>query len=273
MDVVNAHGMRLPKLGFGTWRLKGSECQAAVESALALGYRHIDTAQMYGNEDAIGPALRASGVPREELHITTKVWPDNLAPDRIRAALDDSLKAMRLDHADLFLIHWPSPRMNLRAALETMTALREAGLTRHIGVANFTVALLRQAIEDIGAPIVCNQIEYHVVLDQTKVLEYARSKGLAVAAYCPLAQGRVAALPALKDIARKHGATPSQVALKWLLDQDIVSPIPKAGGKARQQENLDALNLTLDDEDRAAIAALPKDQRFVNPGFAPAWDC
>ncbi len=272
MESVTAHGMRLPKLGFGTWRLKGAECQRAVESAIALGYRHIDTAEMYGNEDAVGAGLAACGVPRDQLHVTTKVWHEHLAPDQIRAAMAASLKALRLDHVDLFLIHWPAPRMDLPAALETLVALREAGMTRHIGVANFTVALLREAIEQIGAPIVCNQIEYHVLLDQTRVLDYARGKGLAVTAYCPLAQGRVADDPVLAGIARKHGATPSQVALKWLLDQDGVSPIPKASGRARQQENLDALRVALDDADRAAIAALPKGQRFVSPGFAPAWD-
>jgi 2,5-diketo-D-gluconate reductase B len=272
MDAVTAHDMRLPKLGFGTYGMRGSACQAAVENALALGYRHIDTAEMYANEDAVGAALAATAVPRRELHITTKVWGDNLAPDRLRAAMAKSLKALRVDHVDLYLIHWPSPQMDLAAALETMIALREAGATRHIGVANFTVALMRQAIEQIGAPIVCNQVEYHVLLDQTKVLAYARQKGLAVTAYCPLARGRAAALPALVDIARKHGATASQVALKWLLDQDIVSPIPKAAGGTRQQENMDALRLMLDDADRAAIAALPKDQRLVSPAFAPAWD-
>jgi 2,5-diketo-D-gluconate reductase B len=270
--VANGHGMRMPKLGFGTWRLKGADGQAAVESALALGYRHIDTAQMYGNEDAVGAALVASGIGRDALHVTTKVWHENLAPDRIRAAMADSLAALRLDHVDLYLIHWPSPRMDLAAALETLVALKEAGMTRHIGVANFTVPLLRRAIEEIGAPIVCNQIEYHVLLDQTKVIDYARGKGLTITAYCPLAQGRVSDQPVLAEIARKHAATPGQIALKWLLDQDGISPIPKAGGRARQQENLDALKITLDDADRAAIAALPKDQRFVNPGFAPAWD-
>jgi 2,5-diketo-D-gluconate reductase B len=272
MESVVAQGMRLPKLGFGTWRLKGSDCQRAVESAIALGYRHIDTAEMYGNETDVGAALAACGIPREELHVTTKVWHEHLAPDQIRAAMAASLKALRLDHVDLYLIHWPSPRMDLPASLDAMMALREKGLTRHIGVANFTVALMRQAIEEIGAPIVCNQVEYHVLLDQTKVLTYARGKGLAVTAYCPLAQGRVAELPVLAEIARKHGASPSQVALKWLLDQDIVSPIPKASGAARQQENMDAIKIALDDSDRAAIAGLPKDQRFVSPGFAPAWD-
>ncbi len=272
MDEIQAHGMRLPKLGFGTWRLKGAECQAAVESALALGYRHIDTAEMYGNEDAVGAALAATGVPRSELHVTTKVWRDHLAPAQLRAAMDASLRALRLDQVDLYLIHWPAPQMDLRATLQTMVALRDANMTRYIGVANFTVALLREAVEGIGAPIVCNQIEYHVLLDQSKVIRYARDQGIAVTAYCPLAQGRLAEQPALLDIARKHNATPAQVALKWLLDQDGVSPIPKAASRARQQENLDALRLTLDDADRAAIAALPKNQRFVSPAGAPAWD-
>jgi 2,5-diketo-D-gluconate reductase B len=272
MNVIETQGIRLPKLGLGTFRMQGTVCREAVESALALGYRHIDTAEMYANEDAIGAALAAASVEREELHVTTKVWPENLAPDSIRRAFDTSLKKLRLDFVDLYLIHWPAKGMNLPAALDTLLKLKEEGRTRAIGVANFTVALLKQAVEDIQAPIACNQVEYHVMLDQSKLMAYMASRSIPLVAYCPLAQGRAAADETLASIGRKHGASAAQVALKWLLDQDGVAAIPKAGRKESQQANWDAQTIQLDDEDRKTIAALPKDKRFVNPGFAPDWD-
>jgi 2,5-diketo-D-gluconate reductase B len=270
--MITTHGLHMPKLGLGTWRMKGEECSTAVAGALSRGYRHIDTAQMYGNEDAIGAALAATDVARGDIHLTSKVWWENLAPDAMRRSMDDSLRLLRTDYLDLYLIHWPSPAMDLPAALAQMVAFQEQGLARNIGVCNFPVALLRQAVEVIGAPIAVNQFEYHVLLDQRTLVGYCRSVGVAVTAYCPLAQGRLADYPALTAIAEKHGVTTAQVALKWLLDQDGVAAIPKAARAESQQANLDAQKLTLDDADRAAIADLPKDQRFVNPGFAPVWD-
>jgi 2,5-diketo-D-gluconate reductase B len=270
--MITNRGLKMPKLGLGTWKLKGAECVEAVQGALSRGYRHIDTAQMYGNEEAVGEALAHTAVARGDIHLTTKVWWENLAPDAMRRALEASLTQLRTGYVDLYLIHWPSPAMDLPAALGQMMRFQEQGLVRQIGVSNFPVALLKRAVTEIGAPVAVNQVEYHVLLDQTKLLAYARSVGVAVTAYCPLAQGRLADHPSLAEIARKHGASTAQVALKWLLDQDGVAAIPKAGRAASQQSNLDALKLVLDDADRAAIAALPKDQRFVNPGFAPAWD-
>jgi 2,5-diketo-D-gluconate reductase B len=272
MDYLKTQGINLPRLGLGTFRMQGDVCRTAVESALGLGYRHIDTAEMYGNEEAIGPAIAASGVARNELHITTKVWHENLAPDAIRRAFDTSLQKLKLDHVDLYLVHWPSKDMNLPAVFETLMKLKEEGRTRAIGVANFTIALLKTVVEEIKAPIACNQIEYHVMLDQTPVRKYLASKSIPLVAYCPLAQGRAAADETLISIGRKHNASAAQVALKWLLDQDGVAAIPKASRAESQQANLGALNVKLDDEDRKAIAALPKDQRFVKPGFAPEWD-
>lgn len=272
MKMIETQGLRLPQLGLGTYRMQGDVCRAAVESALALGYRHIDTAEMYGNEEAVGAAIAASGVARAEIHLTTKVWHENLAPDAIRRAFDASLAKLKLDYVDFYLVHWPSKSMDLRAVFETMAALKAEGRVRAIGVCNFTLALLKTAIEEIGAPIACNQIEHHVLLDQSRVHAYLRAKSIPMVAYCPLAQGRLADHPALDAIARKHQATSAQVALKWLLDQEGMVAIPKASRAESQQANLDALKLTLDDADRAAIAALPKDNRFVDPGFAPAWD-
>jgi 2,5-diketo-D-gluconate reductase B len=272
MQTVDAQGMRMPKLGLGTFRMRGAECTEAVLGALERGYRHIDTAQMYGNEDAVGAALAATKVPRGEIHVTTKVWWENLAPEAMKRAMDSSLTQLGCDYVDLYLIHWPAPQMDLPAALAQLVAFKEQGLARNIGVSNFPVALLKQAIEEVGAPIACNQFEYHVLLDQAKLLAYARSKGVAVTAYCPLAQGRLAEHPALDAIAARHGCTPAQVALAWLLAQEGVAAIPKAGRRESQLGNLGALGIVLDDDDRAAIAALPKNQRFVSPGFAPAWD-
>jgi len=272
MENLRTQGISLPRLGLGTFRLQGDPCRAAVESALALGYRHIDTAEMYGNEEPVGAAIAASGVARRDLHVTTKVWHENLSPDAIRRAFDTSLNKLKLDHVDLYLVHWPSNNMNLRAVFETLIKLKEEGRTRAIGVANFNLALLKTVVEDIKAPIACNQIEYHVMLDQTPVLKYLRAKSIPLVAYCPLAQGRAASDETLMAIGRKHGASAAQVALKWLLDQDGVAAIPKASRTESQKANLDAMNVGLDEEDAKAIAGLSKHKRFVNPGFAPAWD-
>ncbi len=273
--MIETDGMRMPKLGLGTFRVQGDACRAAVESALSLGYRHIDTAEMYANEDAVGAALATAGLPRDALHVTTKVWWQNLEPTAMRAAAERSLAALRLAYVDLYLIHWPAPDMNLPQAIEALIGVQQAGLARHIGVSNFPSAMLRDAVSvaaRAGAKLVCDQVEYHVLLAQPAVLRATREAGAVLTAYAPLAQGRLAEYPSLDKIAHKHGATPAQVALKWLLDQDGVAAIPKAARPESQAANLGALKITLDDADRAAIAALPKDQRFVKPGFAPAWD-
>jgi 2,5-diketo-D-gluconate reductase B len=272
MEQLQTQGINLPRLGLGTYRMQGDACRAAVESALALGYRHIDTAEMYGNEEAIGAAIAGAGVARKDLHVTTKVWNENLAPDAMRRAFDTSLKKLRLDRIDLYLVHWPAPNMNLPAMFETLMKLKQESRARAIGVANFNVALLKKVIEEIKAPIACNQVEYHVMLDQTALRKYMTAKSLPLVAYCPLAQGRAASNETLIAIGKKHGATAAQVALKWLLDQDGVAAIPKASRAESQRANLEALNIGLDDEDRQAIASLPKDHRCVSPGFAPAWD-
>ena len=272
MQTIDAHQMRMPKLGLGTYRLKGEECVAAVDGALKLGYRHLDTAEMYDNEEAVGQGIAASGVARGDIFLTTKVWWQHLAGDDMARAAEASLKRLGTDYVDLYLIHWPAPDMDLADALEKLVRLKEQGMARSIGVANFPSSLLRRAVGEIGAPIACNQFEYHVLLGQQTMVDAARAVGAASVAYCPLAQGRLAQQPVLEEIALKHKVSAAQVALKWLLDQDGVAAIPKAGRPESQQANLDALDVPLDEADRAAIAALPKDQRCVNPGFAPAWD-
>ena len=270
--TVGANGMAMPKLGLGTWKLSGPACTDAIERALGLGYRHIDTAEMYGNEAEIGAAFTQTDVARSDIFLTSKVWNEHLAPAALTAALDASLQRLRTDYLDLYLIHWPSAGMDLAAALAAMLRARDAGKIRYIGVSNFTVSLLREAIEVIGAPIACNQIEYHALLGQQAVLDYARTHQVVVSAYFPLAQGRLGDNPALAPIAAKHGVSAAQIALAWLLEQDGVAAIPKAARASSQRANWDALAVRLDAADRAVIAQLPKDQRLVDPGFSPAWD-
>ncbi len=272
MERITAQDMSMPKLGLGTYRMKGPECAEAVQGALGLGYRHIDTAEMYDNEEAVGEAMAASGVPRGEIHLTTKVWWANLGADAMQRSVETSLSKLRTGYVDLYLIHWPAPEMDLPDAIHNLVSIKERGLARAIGVCNFPSAMLRRAAHEVGAPIACNQFEYHVLLGQRRMVEAATGLGVPVVAYAPLGQGRLAGHEELQAIAQKHRATPAQVALKWLLDQDGVAAIPKAARRESQQANLDALRIELDDTDRAAIAMLPKDQRFVNPGFAPKWD-
>jgi 2,5-diketo-D-gluconate reductase B len=272
MDMITAHGLRMPRLGLGTFRMTGARCQAAVESALALGYRHIDTGQMYGNQDAVGDGWVASGVARGDIHLTSKGHHSIQTPDEFRAACHESLQLLQTDYLDLYMLHWPRPGTDLPAALETLMALQQAGLVRKIGVANCTVAHLRQAVEEVRAPIVCNQIEYHVMIDQSPVLNYMRAHGLPVIAHVPLAQGKLAENEVLAEIGRRYDASAAQVALAWLLDQPDVAAIPKAGHRENQLANLEAARVRLDDADRSIIAALPKTLRCVNPPFAPLWD-
>lgn len=269
MHVIETAHLAMPRLGFGTWALKGADCARAVAEAIGLGYRHIDTAEMYDNEEAVGQGIRDSLVPRENLFVTTKVWWTNLADPE--AALAASLKRLRLDYVDLFLIHWPNPAIPLAPTLAAMEVLKEDGRTRAIGVANFPAALLRDAVAT-GAPIACNQVEYHVMLSQEPVLRVARANDIVVTAYSPLGKGGLADDPVLAEIGRRHGATGAQVALAWLLEQDRVAAIPKSGRIENMRANLAALELRLTNEDRIAIAALPKSRRFVNPSWSPAWD-
>ena len=272
METITTQGVAMPRLGFGTFRMPGAAAQSVVETAIALGYRHIDTAAMYENEAAVGAAIAASGVARNDLFITTKVWNDQLAPDALHRAFDASLRKLGLDHINLYLIHWPSKDMDMASTLEALTSLRERGLARAIGVCNFNLPMLRRAIEEIDAPIASVQVEYHPFLSQSALLGYLRRHGLPLTAYAPLAQGRAASDPVLASIGQKHGASAAQIAIAWLLDQPGVAVIPKAARPESQKANLAALDIRLDDEDRAAIAALPKDQRFVRPPFAPEWD-
>jgi 2,5-diketo-D-gluconate reductase B len=264
----------LPALGLGTFRLKGQQVIDSVRSALELGYRHIDTAQIYGNEAEVGQAIADSGVPRDELFVTTKIWTENLAGHKLIPSLADSLAKLGMQQVDLTLIHWPSPDAGIHVA-EYMTTLLEAkaqGLTRQIGVSNFTIRHLQQALEVVGAEqIVTNQIELHPYLQNRKLVEFTRQQGIQLTAYMPLAYGKVMDDPVIQRIAAAHGASAAQVTLAWLLQQDF-AVIPSSTKRAHQESNLAARNLRLSTQDMDDIAALERNQRLANPDFAPLWD-
>lgn len=269
--ILETPRLSIPRLGLGTWPMRGAEAQRAVESALALGYRHIDTAAMYGNEDAVGAGIAASGVRREEIFLTTKVWWTELAPEALRASAEASLERLGTPFADLILIHWPARGMDLAASLEALARLQRDGLARAVGVSNFPPGLLQRALDLAIAPIAALQVECHVYLWQERLAALCRRHGLAMTAYSPIAKGQVNEDPVIRRIAAAHGASPVQVALAWLLAQEGVVAIPKSSRPEGQRENLAAAALRLSPEDMAAIAALRKDRRFVNPDFAPDW--
>jgi len=272
MDTIETQGVTIPRLGLGTFRMPGVSAQPAVESALSLGYRHIDTAAMYENEAAVGTAIAGSGIHRRELFVTTKVWHDQLVPEALQRAFATSLEKLKMDYVDLFLVHWPSADIDIASTLAAMARLREHGYARAIGVCNFNMPMIRRVVEDIQVPIAVHQIEYHPYLSQAPMLQYLRTKGIALTAYAPLAQGRAASDPILQSIGLKHNVSGSQVAIAWLLGQEGVIAIPKAARTETQKANLDAASIRLDDEDVSLIASLPKDQRFVNPPFACDWN-
>jgi 2,5-diketo-D-gluconate reductase B len=273
MQYLEIKGARVPALGLGTWQLSGRVCFQAVRQALDLGYRHIDTAQMYGNETEVGWAMRESGLARDAIFLTTKLAPGNLAAAAVRRTTEESLRRLATDHVDLLLIHWPTGEVPLGETLGALAALRAAGKTRFIGVSNFNVALLDEAIDTHGADLFCNQVEYHPYLSQRAVVAAVSRHSMMLTAYSPLARGRVQRDPALAAIARKYAKSPAQVALRWLLDQDGVAAIPKSAGRGHLAANLDIFDFTLRPEDRAAIDALREGYRVVDPaGWAPDWD-
>ncbi|WFF42578.1 2,5-didehydrogluconate reductase DkgB [Salinicola endophyticus] len=264
----------LPQPGLGTYRLKEQAVIDSVTSALDLGYRHLDSAQMYGNEAAVGKAVRQSGIAREELFITTKIWWDQLEPAALTASLEQSLDAFGLEQVDLALIHWPSPNDEVPMAdyLGALDACRQRGLTRHIGVSNFTIAQIDQALALPGGEhLVTNQIEVHPFLANRALVEHCQAKGLEVTAYMPLAVGRVMEDAVLKRIAEHHAVTPAQIALAWVAARDIIV-IPSSTKPEHQKANLEALEIRLSDAEIAEIDGLDRGERIADPDFAPTWD-
>lgn len=266
--------MSLPAFGLGTFRLKDQQAIDSVTMGLELGYRHIDTAQIYGNEAEVGRAIAASAVARDDLYLTTKIWTDNLAGNALIPSLKQSLSKLQTDYVDLTLIHWPSPKDEIQVS-EYMSALLEAkaqGLTREIGISNFTIKHMQQAFETVGAEqIATNQVEIHPYLQNRKVVEFARGNGLQLTAYMPLAYGKVMSDPLLQRIASTHNSTPALVSLAWLLQQGF-AVIPSSTKRSNLQSNLQAMNLKLSEAEMAEIAQLDCGERLANPGFAPEWD-
>ncbi len=273
MRTVQGGDAAIPALGLGTWALRGAEARDTVARALAEGWRHVDTARMYGNEAEVGDALRAAATPRAEIFLTTKIWPDDHAPDRLRAAAEDSLRTLGVDHVDLMLLHWPSKTVPFEETLPALDALRRDGLARHVGVSNFTRAQLAKVLEILDSPLAVNQVEFHPFLDQSKMLAALAEAGAALTAYSPLAKGTVADDPTLRRIAEAHGTAPGTVALAWILAKGAAA-VPKTATPARLAENLAAAELALTPEEIAEIDRLARpDGRMVEPeGVTPDWD-
>jgi diketogulonate reductase-like aldo/keto reductase len=272
MMFVEAHGAKIPAIGLGTWELRGREGARIVEQALRLGYRHLDTAQVYENEKQVGEGLHASGVKRNDVFVTTKIHFTHFAPNDLLRSAKESLHQLRMSEVDLLLLHWPNPRVPLAETLGGLAKAREMGLTRHIGLSNFTVPLIEEAVAACSAPLVCNQIEYHAYLDQTKVREACRRHGLAVVAYCPIARGRVKGDELLARIGAAHGKTAAQISLRWLVQQGVAA-IPRTSRVERLNQNIELFDFSLSDAEMAQISALADAKgRICNFDFSPAWD-
>lgn len=273
MITISAQNTSIPALGYGTWQLRGQDCVSGVSQALETGYRHIDTAQMYDNESEVGTALRESRISREQIFLTTKVWMDHVGQGALQKSVDESLKKLKTDYVDLLLIHWPVNSVPFSEQLKGLEEVHKAGRTKLIGVSNFTVAQMKEVVEKIGAKIAANQVEYHPYLSQQPVLDYVRSHGMFLTAYCPLARGKVREDKVLQELGLKYGKTPGQITLRWLVQQPKVAAIPKAASPQNIKANLDIFDFSLTDDEMAKIHALAKpDGRMINPQWAPAWD-
>ncbi len=271
--VVEAHGARIPLIGLGTWNLRGSSCVRMVEQALLLGYRHVDTAEMYDNEREVGEGLRASGLARGEVFITTKIWPSHFAPRELERAAKESLTRLQLAEVDLLLLHWPNPQIPLRETLGALCEVKRMGLARHIGVSNFTVALIDEAAL-AEEPLICNQVEVHPFIDQSKVIAACRRQGMATVAYSPVARGGVKSDKLLARIAKSHGKSAAQVSLRFLVQRGIVV-IPRTSRVERLSENLAIFDFVLSEAEMAEIARLARrDGRIVDYAYSgsPNWD-
>ncbi|UOS99472.1 2,5-didehydrogluconate reductase DkgB [Xanthomonas arboricola] len=267
--------MTVPAFGLGTFRLKDQVVIDSVRNALELGYRAVDTAQIYDNEEQVGQAIAASGLPRDQLYLTTKIWVDKFDRNVLLPSLQESLRKLGTDYVDLTLIHWPSPKdqVPMRDYLEALNEARQQGLTRAIGVSNFTIALIKQAIEILGAEaIATNQIEVHPYLQNRSLIAFLREQGIHVTSYMTLAVGEVLKDPVIQAIAARHDATPAQVTLAWALQQGY-SVIPSSTKRDNLESNLKAQTLRLSEQDMAEIAVLDRGQRLANPkAIAPDWD-
>jgi 2,5-diketo-D-gluconate reductase B len=271
--TLAAHGAKMPAIGFGTMELPHHPAEL-VAAAIAAGYRHIDTARKYGTEERVGEGIRASGIARNELFITTKVTEENAREADFLRSAETSLKALGLDHVDLLLVHWPQPKVPFAETLGALAKAKRSGLTRHVGVSNFTLAMLEEAVRVCPEPLVTNQIEYHAYLPQDRMLAALRRHGMILTAYCPVARGKLLDDPVVGEIANARGKTHAQICLRWLIQQPMVAAVPRALEKAHIAENLDVFDFSLSDEEMRRISALrSRNFRIADPPErAPKWD-
>ncbi|RWX76092.1 aldo/keto reductase [Neorhizobium lilium] len=274
MHTVTAHGANIPALGFGTFRMPDAEVHSILPQALKLGFRHVDTAQIYKNEAAVGDVIAKSGIARSDIFLTTKVWVDKVGHQAFIASVDESLAKLKTDYVDLLLLHWPQSEMPLADRMGALNELRQAGKVKNIGISNFSTALMDEAVRLSEAPVVNNQIEYHPYLDQTKVIDKAHETDMSVTGYYLMADGAVPKDEVLKDIGSRHGKTAAQVVLRWAVSQKGVIALSKTSTASRLSENYDIFDFTLSPEDMDAIHKLARpDGRIVNPRhLAPEWD-
>jgi len=272
----NANGANIPAIGLGTWQLRGDECVRAVSGAIGIGYRHIDTAAMYENEAEVGEGIRTSGLKRDDIFLTTKVWTTEIADGALQKSAAQSLKRLKLEQVDLLLIHWPNRDIPLAHSIKALCEVKQKGLARNIGVANFPVEMLEDAVRlagQHGEKLATNQCEYHPLLSQAKLIEACRKHNMAFVSYCPVGKAQLFTHPTIAAIAKTHGKAPSQVILRWHLQQPDVVAIPKSASAAHQRENLSIFDFELSANDMRAIHALARhDGRMVDPSFAPQWD-
>jgi 2,5-diketo-D-gluconate reductase B len=272
--ALKAHGVEIPALGFGTSPMTGSMTADEVVTALKSGYRHIDTARKYGTERTVGEAMRQSGVPRKDIFLTTKVSHEYLRADDFAKSVDESLAALQTDYVDLLMVHWPNPEIPLSETMPALAKAKRQGKARNVGVANFNIALLDQAIELCPEPLVCLQAECHPYLDQTRLLNAVRSRGMAFISYCPLGRGRLFSDPVLTEIAQERGKSIAQIALRWLMQQGL-GAIPRSSNPQRIADIFKVFDFTLSDGEMKRIAALRRaDGRIANPSgrVSGGWD-
>ena len=272
MKYIEHHGARMPALGLGTFPMQGDQCYEAVRWALDIGYRHIDTAESYHNEDAVGRALADCGIPRDEIFLTTKCGIALATAENVAAEFSASLDMLRTDYVDLLLFHWHRRETPMDETLGALAKVKAAGRARHIGVGNFTIALMREAVEVHQADLFTNQFESHPLLRQPKVEAEAHRLGLTVTAHSPIARGRAVDNRVLAEIGAKYGKSAPQVAIRWQLDKPDTLLVPKSTRREGLAANFDVFDFTLDDDDRAAIETLPNNMRGSRPPFEPAWD-
>jgi diketogulonate reductase-like aldo/keto reductase len=271
--ILSAHGAHMPAIGYGTMELPHRPAEL-VAAAIACGYRHIDTARKYGTEERVGEGIRASGIARNELFVTTKVTEENAREADFMRSIETSLKTLGLDYVDLLLIHWPQPNVPFAETLGALAKAKRSGLTKHIGVSNFTIAMLDEAVQTCAEPLVTNQIEYHAYLPQGRMLAALKRHGMILTAYCPIARGELLGDPVVQEIAKAHGKSPAQIALRWLVQQPMVAAVPRALEEAHIANNLDIFDFSLSTDDMDRLAALRHRKRRIAdpPQRAPKWD-